>query len=143
MQIFFLLSNGYFAALFSDNSIYIYEPFTFKLVFSFYPELNVLTMFQIENENLITVGQYDKMFKIWKITKNSYSLIKVISIQDKITNAIPLANNYIAINCETSRKVSIWNLHTFQCVSNILHFSSFFIFFHLSNGELLHIVLII
>ena len=37
-----------------------------KLVFSFYPELNVLTMFQIENENLITVGQYDKMFKIWK-----------------------------------------------------------------------------
>lgn len=55
-------------------------------------------MFQIENENLITVGQYDKMFKIWKITKNSYSLIKVISIQDKITNAIPLANNYIAIN---------------------------------------------
>ena len=64
-------------------------------------------MFQIENENLITLGQYDKMFKIWKITKNSYSLIKVISIQDKITNAIPLANNYIAINCETSRKVSI------------------------------------
>ena len=46
--------------------IRIYEPFTFKLVFSFYPELNVLTMFQIENENLITVGQYDKMFKIWK-----------------------------------------------------------------------------
>ena len=80
-KFFLLLSNGYFAALFSDNSIYIYEPFTFKLVFSFYPELNVLTMFQIENENLITVGQYDKMFKIWKITKNSYSLIKVISIR--------------------------------------------------------------
>ena len=55
-KFFLLLSNGYFAALFSDNSFYIYEPFT--LVFSFYPELNVLTMFQIENENLITVGQY-------------------------------------------------------------------------------------
>ena len=142
-KFFLLLSNGYFAALFSDNSIYIYEPFTFKLVFSFYPELNVLTMFQIENENLITVGQYDKMFKIWKITKNSYSLIKVISIQDKITNAIPLANNDIAINCETSRKVSIWNLHTFQCVSNILHFSSFFIFFTYQTENYLHIVLII
>lgn len=65
-----LLSNGYFAALFTDSFIYIYEPFTFKFVFMFHPEITVLTMFQIENENLITVAQKDKTFKIWNITKN-------------------------------------------------------------------------
>ena len=36
----------------------------------FHPEMTVLTMFQIENENLITVAQKDKTFKIWNITKN-------------------------------------------------------------------------
>ena len=49
------------------------------------------------------------MFKIWK-KKNSYSLIKVISIQDKITNAIPLANNYIAIKLYENMNFKIINI---------------------------------
>ena len=102
----------------------------------FHPEMTVLTMFQIENENFLTVAQNDKMFKIWKITKTSYSLIKEISIKDNITNAIPLNKNNIGINCEMSKLLSIWNLNTYQCVCNIRRFSSFFLFFHLSNGKL-------
>ena len=115
----FLLSNGNILSITIQGNINIYQLLPNKCIISISQPHNgtINDVVQLNNDDIVTIGQ-DNTIKIWKISKLSYKLIKLIYVDDTIQKVTKALDNRL-ISYNTKNQIQVWDSNTFQCLHTI------------------------